>query len=128
MSQFEQPAEPSAGLEWGDLLGSLLIIDVHEVVRGVMTTFGPKDPVRADIRVVDGPHAGDEHLDTLIFPVVLVSQTAPMVGKKVLGRLGQGQGKPGQKPPWRLADATPEDAVKATEFLTSQPATLTDPF
>jgi hypothetical protein len=127
MSQFENPAS-GTGIDWASLKGSLLIVDVREVVKDINTVHGVTDAVRADVTVVDGPQAGESHIDTLIFPRALKAQTAPMVGKKVLGRLGQGEAKPGMNPPWRLADATPDDIVKATEFLTAQPAALTDPF
>lgn len=127
MSQFESPAS-GTGIDWATLKGALLIIEVRELVKDINTVHGITDAVRADISVVDGALKGETYIDTLIFPRALKAQTAPMVGKKVLGRLGQGEPKPGMNPPWRLADATPEDVVAATTFLTSQPAALTDPF
>lgn len=127
MSQFESPAS-GTGIDWADYKGALLIVDVREVVKDINTVHGITDAVRADITVVDGPHAGAIHIDALIFPRALKAQTAPMVGKKVLGRLGQGEPKPGMNPPWRLANATDLDVNAATQFLTSQPAALTDPF
>jgi hypothetical protein len=43
-----------------------------------------------------------------------------MIGQKVLGRLGQGQGKPGQSAPWLLNEATAEDITKAEAWVPSR--------
>lgn len=120
-NQFASPAS-ATGIEWATLLGSLLIIDVTEVVKDINTSMGVRDATRATVTIVDGPTAGTAYTDTLIFPKVLHSQTAPNVGKKVLGRLGQGQAKPGQNPPWMLTEATPADQQTAANFLVAQAA------
>jgi hypothetical protein len=116
MSQFEDPAS-SSGIEWKTLNGALLVIEPQEVIHGITTSFGDRDAVRANVTVVEGNTAGAEYTDTLIFPAVLQSQLASKVGKKVLGRLTQGQAKPGQSPPWMLEAARAGDADKATEHL-----------
>jgi hypothetical protein len=125
---FEQPATPSTGIEWGELSGALLIIEVREVVKDINTVHGPSDAVRADVYVVDGPHAGDEHLDALIFSRGLRGQLNERVGHKVLGRLGQGVAKPGQNPPWKLANSNDADKAAAEKYLASRTPALTDPF
>jgi hypothetical protein len=114
--QFESPAS-SSGIDWKTLNGCLLILEVSEVVHGITTSFGDRDAVRANISVVEGPSAGAEYQDTLVFPAVLQSQLSSKVGKMVLGRLTQGQAKPGQSPPWMLEEARAGDSDKATEFL-----------
>jgi len=114
--EFEAPAS-AVGIKWDDYNGDLLLVAVKQVESGIKTSFGEKDAVRADVTILDGTAAGEEFLDTLIFPSVLISQTRSAVGKKVLGRLGQGQAKPGQKPPWRLIEATDEDAAVARAHL-----------
>ena len=119
MSQFASPATPS-GIEWAALKGSLLVIEPVEVVKGIATSFGTTDAVRATVIVVDGPKAGETYEDTLVFPKVLQAQLSSRVGQKVLGRLGQGQAKPGQSAPWMLLPATPADEQTATKFLASQ--------
>ena len=108
--EFATPATAS-GIRWEDLNGSLLLIEVDSLETGVTTKFGPADAIRANVTVLDGDRTGEEFNDTLVFPKVLVSQLRPNVGKKVLGRLGQGQAKSSQSPPWMLHDAT--DADKA---------------
>lgn len=118
-SPFAAPAE-SSGVKWDDLNGALLIFTVHAVEEGIPTTFGDKDAVRADVDVVDGPKAGERYPDALVFGLVLIGQLRPNVGSKVLGRLGQGNAKPGQKPPWLLAEATEQDTNAATAHLNKQ--------
>jgi hypothetical protein len=114
--QFESPAS-SSGINWNDYNGALLIFEVKEVVHGITTSYGERDAVRADVYVVDSDHASNQPRDTLIFPAVLQSQLSSKVGKMVLGRLGQGQAKPGQSPPWLLEEARAGDNDKATEYL-----------
>jgi hypothetical protein len=118
---FATPSAPSGGLDFKSLLGCLLLIEVlsfEDHVPTVHTKPGEKSPaVRANVAVIDGQGAGDTYDDTLIFPKILVSQTKNNVGQKVLGRLAQGQGKPGQSPPWVLNAAGPEDIAKAEAWV-----------
>jgi hypothetical protein len=118
MSQFSQPAAATGGIDWGSLNGALLIVQPTELVQDIVTSFGPTDAVRANVIVVDGSHAGTHHDDTLIFPKVLKSQLSSRIGQNVLGRLGQGQAKPGQSPPWTLNPAGPADETAAVQVLT----------
>lgn len=115
-SPFATPATAS-GLDLEALNGQLLLISPAKVEEGIATSFGPKDAIRADVVILDGPDAGTEHADTLIFPLVLIGQLRSRIGQKVLGRLGQGQAKPGQKPPWKLAEATPADQQIGMQWL-----------
>lgn len=117
---FAPPAPPGEGIAWPDLLGSLLLINVISAETGIQTSYGAADAIRADVTVLDGPNAGKEHLDTLIFPKVLQSQLRARVGGKVLGRLTQGQAKPGQSAPWLLAEATEQDQQTAMAWLNRQ--------
>lgn len=127
-SPFSNPAAAS-GIQWEDHLGRLLLIEPKEFEKDIKTAFGDKNAVRADVTVIDAPEAPEEYPDALIFPGVLISQTRPLVGEKVLGRLGQGVAKPGQKPPWRLDDATEDDITIGMRYLESRkPATNTNPF
>lgn len=115
-SPFAAPAS-AQGLDYQALLGALLIIEVLTQEHDVSTTYGLKDPIRANITVVDGDHAGTIYEDTLLFPTALVSQLRPNIGSKVLGRLTQGEAKPGQKPPWLLASPSDDDTKTAIEFM-----------
>lgn len=115
---FSGPAS-SSGINWADLKGALLLFTVTKQELDVQTTFGPADPIRADVAVLDGTEAGTEYADTLVFPKALIGQLKPKIGGRVLGRLGQGQSKPGQSPPWLIGDFTDADAKIATAYLAS---------
>jgi len=138
MSPFATPAQPSEGLDLQGLRGSLLLLKVlflEDHIPTVHTKPGEKSPaIRADVTVLDGPQAGKEYPDTLIFPKVLQSQLRSRIGQLVLGRLGQGQAKPGQTAPWKLDPATHADEQAAESWLRnktpamSQPASSEPPF
>ena len=93
MTDYTPPSSGGDNLPLADLLGALLRIEVTEALTDVQTSFGPANPVRANVAVLDGEHKADEFDDALIFPRVLVSQLKPNVGKVVLGRLGKGIGR-----------------------------------
>lgn len=106
---FAAPAAASDGVKWEELNGSLLIIKPTAAETGIKTSYGESEAVRADVYAIDGPQAGSEHADTLVFPKILQSQLKPRIGQVVIGRLGQGNAKPGQSAPWILQDATDAD-------------------
>jgi hypothetical protein len=117
MSQFNDPSSSDL-LPLDDLLGKLLLFTVYEETDPINTVHGPQTAVRADVAVLDGPKAGDKYEDALIFPRVLKSQLRRSAGgMMVLGRLGQGNKKPGQNPPWTLNAATDADKVLAQQFV-----------
>ncbi len=116
---FASPASTGA-LDYNRLIGSLLLIDVISFEKDVQTTLGPKDAIRADVTVLDGPDSGDIIEDALIFPKVLCSQLRSKTGQKVLGRLGQGTPKPGQNAPWTLSEATDRDRETGLAHLAGE--------
>lgn len=116
---FATPGSTS-GLDYKELNGSLLLIEPLSVETGVKTSLGDKDAVRAHVSVIDGPLAGTEQNDALIFPRVLIGQLRSRVGQKVLGRLGQGVARPGQSAPWVLNEATAEDKKAGIAYLNSR--------
>lgn len=124
MSQnpFAAPAPAAGGITWETLNGALLIIEPHAVEEGIQTVHGSATAVRATVHVVDGHTAGEIHEDTLIFPKVLTGQLRTRIGQRVLGRLGQGNKKPGQSAPWVLQEATPQDIQAGTEYLNRRQA------
>jgi len=112
---FAAPASAS-GIQWADLLGRLLVIEPKALEKDIQTTLGAKDAVRADVHVIDGA-SPESHDDVLIFPRVLISQTSSKVGEKVLGRLGQGQAKPGQSAPWTIQAPSEADIAAGMAWL-----------
>lgn len=115
---FAAPAPPGDGIKWDDLNGSLLLIEPKGVQAGIQTVYGTADAVQADVVVLDGPKTGETYVDTLVFPKVMQGQLKAQIGAKVLGRLGQGQAKTGQSPPWLLSEATPQDQQIGRTWLT----------
>lgn len=119
--QFASPASPSEGIEWQAVNGSLLLFKVvflEEHIPTAVTKPGEKSPaVRADVTVLDGPQAGKEYADALVFPKVLQAQLRSRVGQLVLGRLGRGEAKAGQSAPWKLEPATEADQQVAQQWM-----------
>jgi hypothetical protein len=116
-SPFAAPAPASGGIDLNANLGALLLITVKAQEHGVKTRFGDADPVRADVAILDGPNAGEELEEILLFPRVLISQLRSRIGQRVLGRLQQGTATAGQDPPWILAEATEDDVKLGTAHL-----------
>jgi hypothetical protein len=103
-----------------ELIGALLLFVVYEETDPINTVHGPQTAVRADVVVLDGEKEGEQFDDSLIFPRVLKAQLRRSAGgMMVVGRLGQGNKKPGQNPPWTLAAATDADKAVATKWVNS---------
>jgi hypothetical protein len=113
----------STGIKWADIDGALVVAIVHGLEDSINTSFGEKKDVpRIDLHVLDGDDAGEEFIDTLVFPTVLAQQLRRRVGEKVLGRIGQGVAKSGQSAPWMLHPATPEDQKVGAAWLEKRSA------
>jgi hypothetical protein len=126
-SPFATPAAPGAGIKWDSLSGRLVLIKPASVETGISTAFGTAEAVRADVVVLDGPHPGTTYADSLIFPKVLQGQLRTRLGEKVLGRVTTGQAKPGQSPPWILAEATDADITVGVAWLEKTSVTSAKP-
>lgn len=114
---FAAPSSAS-GIEWKDLKGALLLVKVNGFEAEIKTVHGNSSAVRADVIVLDdkGEVAAETvYGDTLIFPKVVQSQVKNST--MVLGRLGQGEKKPGQSPPWMLSEATEADKEIGRAYL-----------
>jgi len=125
---FDSPSS-SSGIRWEQLNGRLLLVTPLSAEKDIKTDYGMAEAIRANVVVLDGPEAPSEFRDTLIFPKVLQGQVRANVGtgRANLGRLGQGNKKPGQSPPWRLSDPTEDDKDVARSYyaggLTTKAAT-----
>lgn len=115
---FATPATAS-GIKWEDHKGRLLIVEPLRVQEGIDTNYGKSDAVAANVHSLTGPTEAEVFEDCLIFPKVLQGQLRPRIGQKVLGRLVQGQAKPGQSAPWMLQEATEDDNAKGVAYLAS---------
>lgn len=120
MSEFVSASAPTGGIDWSQHKGSLLIIEPLSYEEGIQTAFGAANATKANIYVLTGPDTADEFPEALIFPKLLASQTKSQIGKKVVGRLGQGTAKPGQSAPWLLEEANSDDIEKAKSYLAAK--------
>lgn len=118
---FDAPGSAS-GVKWEELNGRLLLVQPLAEEKDIPTAFGSASAVRANVTVLDGPTAGEEFADTLIFPKVLQSQVKGNcgTGRFNLGRLGKGNAKPGQSAPWMLGDPTDSDKDAARAHLAAK--------
>ena len=116
--QFDNPGATTA-INLADLKGRLLLLKPSRVETGISTVLGTKDATVADVHVVDGTDPGQVYGEAFIWPKMLQAQLRTFVGtgRYCLGRLGQGLAKPGQNPPWKLADPTKDDRDKARQYL-----------
>jgi len=120
------------GVKVADFNGHLLIVSPIEFKANIQTVNGPADAIEVNVVDLD---TNEEHLSLLWFNVALKNALKPLIGQKVLGRIGQGVAKPGKNPPWLLNDATGDaDAVaKANAYIANglaapaAPATATAP-
>jgi len=118
------------GVKVADFNGHLLIVSPIEFKANIQTVNGPADAIEVNVIDLD---TNEEHISLLWFNVALKNALKPLIGQKVLGRIGQGIAKPGKNPPWLLNDATGDaDAVaKANAYIAgalpkvSAPATAT---
>jgi hypothetical protein len=91
------------GVKVADFNGHLLIVTPVEYKTGINTVNGIAEAIEVNVVDLD---TNEEHLSLLWFNVALRSALKPLIGQKVLGRIGQGAAKPGKNPPWLLIDAT----------------------
>src|SRR6266567_207669 len=117
---FQQPSQGDK-IDLNEVIGSLALFFVHDVRQGINTPYGEKEAVACDVHVLDGTKAGEIFQDCLIFQGGLIGSLRRAAGgDPVLGRVGHGISKPGQKPPFILTEFTAADAAKAEEYLTAR--------
>ena len=118
---FSSPASPS-GVNWNELNGSLLLVDVLGEEIDMVTVHGVTNAIRANVAVLDGDLKSQTFHDILIFGKGLRPQLQPKIGGMVLGRVGQlPPSKPGANPAWILAESTEADKTLARAHLKAQP-------
>jgi hypothetical protein len=104
------------GVKVADFNGHLLIVTPVEYKTGINTVNGVAEAIEVNVVDLD---TNEEHLSLLWFNVALRNALKPLLGQKVLGRIGQGAAKPGKNPPWLLIDATgdPAAVAKANAYI-----------
>lgn len=114
-------------VDWKDINGELIVLEVEELVKGVPTVHGDNDAIRADLHVLTGELKGETYEGTLIFGRSMIPQLRKREGEMVLARVGQGAKQKGKNAPWQLIkDISAEDKALGIEWYRSRkPA---DPF
>jgi len=100
---FTAPVSNTEGVKVADLNGHLLIVTPVEYKTGINTVNGVAEAIEVSVVDLD---TNEEHHSLLWFNVALRNALKPLIGNKVLGRIGQGAAKPGKNAPWILVDAT----------------------
>lgn len=113
---FTAPASNTEGVKVADLNGHLLIVTPVEYKTGINTVNGIAEAIEVNLIDLD---TNEEHHSVLWFNVALRNALKPLIGNKVLGRIGQGAAKPGKNAPWILLDATgdAEAVAKANAYI-----------
>lgn len=112
---YAAPGAPADPVNWQEIGRSLLLIKPLSVETGIQTVHGAASAVRVNMTVLDGPQAGREYADALVFPRMMQAQLKGRINMLVLGRLSQGVPKPGQTAPWVLEPATEQDKQLADQ-------------
>lgn len=117
----EEFNRPAPGGDYGENFnsneaeGHLLIITALKEEDVPTKDYGVKPAIRCNIIDVD---AGEEYADQLMFGTVIVPALRPYVGgSKVLARLGKGEKRGGNNPPWILNDYDEDDKQRALAYL-----------
>lgn len=114
MSMFNAPGE---GIRPADLVGHLLICRPLQHVQNHVAINGQdKDAVVLDLVVLTmaGPDGTALALNGVSWiNTKLIGSLKTQIGRLVLGRMVQGQAKPGQNAPFELQDATNDPAAVA---------------
>lgn len=128
MSMFEKPDAPGRDsdapqFDYAQHMGSLLAIQVTDVVEDVETEYGSRDVIVGTVHVIDASsrRISATFEEAWLFGTVLFSQMKKKKGRLVLGVLEQGEKRPGKKAPWRLGDASDDQEAAAVAALTSSP-------
>lgn len=119
MSDWTTPAAPGGNedkVNWNDLEGALLGFHIR-TIESVETKYGMKEAARVSLTVFDGGKAEASHWDdNLVFGTVLVNQLkAAGPNSKVLARLGKGESRGGNNPPWILIEPSAADLKLASK-------------
>ncbi len=119
MSNFQQPGIGGDKFEAARHNGHLLLIFPSAFRAEVPTSKGTSDCVDAKIVDLD---TGEELADAKVWGKAMVPQLKGAVPDgMVLGRLGQGEGKAGNNPPWILHPHTEQDVARAEAYLAANP-------
>lgn len=117
-----QAAGAGDRIDYQALNGALLLVFPLDFRPQVPTVNGIRDAVQCNVVVLDGPHAGLELSDGLIFPGGLVRTLRSKINGTVLGRLSQGAAQQGKNPPWIFLQPTEDELTRARQWMAQRAA------
>lgn len=109
MRDYAAPASPGDQLPAADVLGHLMAIIATEYRTGIETQYGASDAIVVDVAVLTQQDAAGKipvYRDALWFNIGLRLTLKKQMGQIVLARMGQGEAKGKNDPPFTLVDAT----------------------
>jgi len=121
---FDNPGTTTS-IKWADHEGRLVLIWPKEE-KPFEYDGETKNVIEARVVILDAPGGTPvEYSNTVIFPKVMQGQVRGNIGRgrPNLGRVGKGEAKPRQSPPWILIDPNENDKQLAVKFLTGNIAT-----
>jgi hypothetical protein len=126
MSYPWEGTAPPASFEFGlaDHVGSLAFFVIGGLERDVSTSFGDRDAIRCSLVLLDGPEAGKEFEDILLFNSRIVSRFRNVAGTIRLHRITYGEAKGGNNRPVEIVDATEADNQLAASWYQYYPNKL----
>jgi hypothetical protein len=111
------PQEDGDRLNPVDINGHVLVVCPIEYLPHVQTVHTKKDEqspaIRVNVAVLTQNAEGGGHpvyKGVLWFNVKLYNGLKRQIGETILGKMGQGQGNPGQNPPWQLENMLTDPA------------------
>ena len=119
MSNFQQPGIGGDKFEAARHNGHLMLFFPSQFDQNIPTVNGTADAVTSRIVDLD---TGEVLDDAKVWGKAMVPQLKGAVPDgMVLGRLGQGQSKGGNNPPWILHPHTEQDVAVAEQWLAANP-------
>ena len=116
-NMFKDPSAGGDRIVYNDLEGALLLFTVKGQEDGIETIVRPGRPDRADVAVARRAPRARRTTTPSSSPSCSSASSARAMGEMVIGRLGKGNAKPGQSPPWTLAAATDADKAVGERYL-----------
>lgn len=119
MSNFQQPGIGGDKFEAARHNGHLMLFFPSQFDQNIPTVNGSADAVTSRIVDLD---TGEVLDDAKVWGKAMVPQLKGGIPDgMVLGRLGQGQSKGGNNPPWILHPHTEQDVARAEQWLAANP-------
>jgi hypothetical protein len=119
VSQFQQPGVGGDKFEAAAHNGHLMLFFPSQYDQNIPTVNGTADAVTTRIVDLDTGQVLD---DAKVWGKAMVPQLKGAIPDgMVLGRLGQGQSKGGNNPPWILHPHTEQDVARAEQWLAANP-------